>query len=50
MEITGIYDFLCLLSLIKTKPNMDFGVDLAFAHICHFFSLKEISKRVEKGS
>jgi hypothetical protein len=25
MEITNIYDFLHLLSLIKINPNMDFG-------------------------
>jgi hypothetical protein len=25
METTNIYDFLHLLSLIKIKPNMDFG-------------------------
>ncbi len=35
METTYIYDFLHLLSLITIKPNMDFLVDLAFAHICH---------------
>jgi hypothetical protein len=32
---------------------MDFGGDLAFAHICHntlFFSFFFLSKRVEKGS
>jgi hypothetical protein len=42
MEITNIYDFFHLLSVIKIRPNMDFGGDLAFAHICHnafFFSL-----------
>jgi len=25
METTNIYDFLQLLSLIKIRPNMDFG-------------------------
>jgi hypothetical protein len=35
MEITNIYDFLHLLNLIKIRPNMDFGGNLAFAHICH---------------
>jgi hypothetical protein len=48
----NIYDFLHLLSLIKIRPNIDFGGDLAFAHICHnkfFFSLF-LSKKVEKGS
>jgi hypothetical protein len=42
METTNIYDFLHLLSVIKIKPNMNFGGDLAFANICHntfFFSL-----------
>jgi hypothetical protein len=52
METTNIYDFLHLLSLIKIRPNMDFGGDLAFAHICHntlsFFFF--FSKRMEKGS
>ncbi len=42
-----MYDFLHLLSLIKIRPNMDYGGDLAFAHICHntfsffFFSCKK---------
>jgi len=31
----NIYDFLHFLSLIKIRPNMDFGGDLAFAHIYH---------------
>jgi hypothetical protein len=35
METTNIYGFLHLLSLIKIRPNMDFGEILAFAHICH---------------
>jgi hypothetical protein len=35
MEITNNYDFLHLLSQIKIRPNMDFGGNLAFAHICH---------------
>jgi hypothetical protein len=35
METTNIYDFLHLLSLIKTRPIMDFGVDLAFSHLFH---------------
>jgi len=42
IETTNIYDFLHLLSLIKIKPNMDFGGNLAFTHIFHntnsFFS------------
>jgi hypothetical protein len=47
METTNIYDFLHFLSLIKI--NMDFGGDLAFAHICHntfffFFFSKENGK------
>jgi hypothetical protein len=52
METTNIYDFLHLLSLIKIRPNMDFGGNLAFAHICHntfsffFFSLKESGERL----
>jgi hypothetical protein len=53
METTSIYDFLHLLSLIRIKPNMDFGGDLAFVHICHntfFFPSFFLSKRVEKGS
>jgi hypothetical protein len=50
MEIINIYDFLHLLSLSKTKPNMDFGGDLAFAHICHNIKKKILSKRMEKGS
>ncbi len=52
MDITNIYDFLHLLTLIKIRPNMDFGGDLAFAHICHnTFSFSFfLSKRVEKGS
>jgi hypothetical protein len=47
LEITNIYDFLHLLSLIKVRPNMDFGRDLVFAYICHnallflFFSQRE---------
>jgi hypothetical protein len=51
METTNIYDFLHFLSLIKIRPNMDFGGNLAFAHICHntFFSFF-LSKRMEKGS
>jgi hypothetical protein len=35
VEITNIYDFLHLLSLIKIRPNIIFGGNLAFAHICH---------------
>ncbi len=47
---TSIYDFLRLLSIIKSRPNIDFGADLAFAHICHntfsfSFSLKENGER-----
>jgi len=50
MEITNIYDFLHLLSLIKIRPNIDFEVDLAFAHISHNTLFFFLSKRVEKGS
>jgi hypothetical protein len=35
METTNIYDFFHLLGLSKIRPNMNFGGDLAFAHICH---------------
>jgi hypothetical protein len=51
METKTIYDFLNLLSLIKIKPNMNFGGNLAFAHLCHntsFFLF--FLKRLEKGS
>jgi hypothetical protein len=43
--------FLHFLSLIKITPNMNFGGNLAFAHICHntFFSFS-LSKRMKKGS
>jgi hypothetical protein len=52
IETTNIYDFLHLLSLIKIKPNMDFGGNLAFAHICYntFFKFLFLSKRVRKDS
>jgi hypothetical protein len=52
MEIINIYDFLHLLSIIKIKPNMDFGGDLAFAYICDntlfffLFFLKESGERL----
>jgi len=52
METTNIYDYLHLLSLIKIRPNMDWGGgDLAFAHIClntffSSFSLKESGERL----
>jgi hypothetical protein len=50
METTNIYDFLHLLSLITMKPNMDFGGDLAFAHICHnIFSFFKNSQRKWKA-
>ncbi len=43
MDTMKIYEFLHLLILIKIKPNMDFGGNLAFAHLCHkthsFFSI-----------
>jgi hypothetical protein len=50
MQTTNIYDFLHLLSLIKIRPNMDFGGDLAFAHICHntFFFLFFFKESREK--
>jgi len=35
MKITNIYDFLHLLRLIKIRPNMDFGGNLALVHIFH---------------
>jgi hypothetical protein len=35
MEKINIYDFLHFLSLIKIKPNMDFGGKLAFVDIWH---------------
>jgi len=35
MEITNIYDLLHLFNLIKIRLNLEFGGDLAFAHICH---------------
>jgi len=51
LEITNIYDFLHLLSLIKIRSNMDFGRDLVFAYICHnallfFFFLKESEEKL----
>jgi hypothetical protein len=52
METPNIYDFLHLLSLTRIRPNMDFGGNLAFAHICviiHFsfsFSFKENEQRL----
>jgi hypothetical protein len=52
METTNIYDFLHLSNLTKIRPNMDFGGNLAFAHIWHntFFSfsfyLKESEERL----
>ncbi len=51
MKTTNIYDFLYFLSLIKIRPNMDFGGNLTFAHICHItiFSFF-LSKKMEKGS
>jgi len=51
MEKTNIYDFLHFLNLIKIKPNMDFGGNLAFVHIWHkthsffSFSIKENGKK-----
>jgi len=52
MEKTNIYDFLHFLSLIKIKPNMDFGGKLTFEHIWHktlsfsfSFFVKESGKR-----
>ncbi len=35
METTNVYDFFHLLTLIKITPNMDFGENLSFAHICY---------------
>jgi len=50
MGATNIYDFLNFVSLIKNRPNVDFGGNLTFAHICHniFFSFF-FSKKMEKG-
>jgi hypothetical protein len=51
MEITNIYDFLHLLSLIKIRPNMDLGGGIWHLHIYDtifffsFFFLKESGKR-----
>jgi hypothetical protein len=45
METIHIYEFLHLLSLIKIRPNMDFGGNLAFAK-----KKKSLLKRMEKGS
>jgi hypothetical protein len=45
MEKTNIYDFLHFLSLIKIKPNMDFGGKLALVdiwHKTHSFYVKEV--------
>jgi hypothetical protein len=50
MEITNIYDFFHLLSLIKIRPNMDFG-GIGNLHIYantfffSFFSLKDSGER-----
>jgi hypothetical protein len=52
VKITNIYDFLHLLSLIKIRPNMDFGGQIWHLHIyatIHFFFslfLKESGERV----
>jgi len=52
METTNIYDFLYLLSLIKIKPNMDFGGGFGICtymsqyNIFFFFFLKESGKRL----
>ncbi len=35
MEKTNIFNVLHILSLIKIKPNMDFGGNLAFVDIWH---------------
>jgi hypothetical protein len=35
IKTINIYEFLHILSLIKIRPNMDFGRNLAFAHTCH---------------
>jgi hypothetical protein len=50
METTNIYDFFHLLGLSKIRPNMNFGGDLAFAHICHNTFFLALSKRMEKCS
>jgi hypothetical protein len=46
--LTSTYDFLHLL--IKSRPSMDFGGDLALAHICHntFFLFLFLSKNGER--
>jgi hypothetical protein len=50
METKSIYDFLHLLGLIKIRPNMDYGGDLAF-HIRHntFFSFFFFSQSGESS-
>jgi hypothetical protein len=46
IKTTNIYDFLNILSLIKSRPNMDFGGNFAFVATMHFsFSLKKNGER-----
>jgi len=51
METINIYEFLHHLNIIKIRPYMNFGGDLALAHICHntFFFIF-FSKKVETCS
>jgi hypothetical protein len=51
METTNIYDFLHLLSLIKIKPNMDFGGGFGICtymsqYILFFLNFKESGERL----
>jgi hypothetical protein len=50
METINIYDVLHLLNLIKNRSHVNFGGNLAFAHVYvtmqfyFIFSLKEVKK------
>ncbi len=50
MEITNIYDFLHLLSLIKIRPNMDFGGGFGISTYMPQYIFSPPSKIVEKDS
>jgi len=53
MEKINIFDFLHFFNLIKIKPNMDFGGNLAFCRYMAqdtFIILFYLLRRVEKGS
>jgi hypothetical protein len=45
MGATNVYDFLNFVSLIKNRPNVDFGGNLTFAHIATIFSFLFFSQR-----